>query len=126
MAAPLIRKPSTLSRPTWLLPAKSVIKPVGSLSAVCLGLLCLAGCVSSTNSNVLVDPLKQRLLAREDIALQNLVLSKTPYYAVGGDDAPYYDGPAVEPPLPEPDLNLLPEDLPPFDDIDPQPQTGGQ
>jgi len=66
---------------------------------------------------VLIDPLKQRLIAREDIALQNLLFGRMPTYASGGSysylDAPY-DGPAIEPPLP--DLSLLPEDLPPWEE----------
>ena len=98
--------------------------------AFCLSLLCwAAGCASNPNSDVLIDPLKQRLIAREDIALQNLLLARTPAYSYAGTggggtysywDAPY-DGPAVEPPLP--DLNLLPEDMPPWDEVpEPAPQ----
>jgi hypothetical protein len=84
----------------------------------------LAGCTSNPNNDVLVDPLKQRLIAREDIALQNLLLERMPAYSDAGSsggsrsysylDAPY-DGPAVEPPLP--DLNLLPEDMPPWEEF---------
>lgn len=83
-------------------------------------LLCLAGC-ASPNSSVLVDPLKQRLLAREDVALQNLLFARMPAYGAAGPGGAYsyldapYDGPSVEPPLP--DLNLLPEDMPPWDDV---------
>ena len=103
-----------LSRPDAFLPVRAVL----------LGCLCwAAGCASNPNNETLVDPLKQRLLAREDIALQNLLLARTPAYSYAGSgrggsysylDAPY-DGPAVEPPLP--DLNLLPEDMPPWDDM---------
>ncbi len=86
-----------------------------------------AGCASNPGNEALVDPLKQRLLAREDIALQNLLLARTPAYSYaspgGGSgrrggyshlDAPY-DGPAIEPPLP--DLNMLPEDMPPWEEF---------
>ena len=84
-------------------------------------LLFLSGCAANPDNDVLVDPLKQRLIAREDIALQNLLFARTPAsnYAVSGGgsysylDAPY-DGPAIEPPLP--DLSLLPEDLPPWEE----------
>ena len=83
-------------------------------------LLALAGCATNPNSDVLVDPLKQRLIAREDIALQNLLLERMPVYAAYDSDAgPRYDGPAVEPPLP--DLNLLPEDMPPWEELPPIP-----
>jgi hypothetical protein len=86
----------------------------------CVLLLCLVGC-ASPNGSVLVDPLKQRLLAREDVALQNLLFARMPAYGAAGSSGAYsyldapYDGPAVEPPLP--DLNLLPEDMPPWDDV---------
>ncbi|MFM8888192.1 MAG: hypothetical protein ACKOKC_17475 [Chthoniobacterales bacterium] len=69
---------------------------------------------------MLVDPLKQRLIAREDIALQNLLFARTPAYVSSGSSGSYsyldapYDGPAIEPPLP--DLSLLPEDLPPWEE----------
>ena len=88
-----------------------------SLLAVCF-FLSLAGCASAPNSDVLVDPLKQRLIAREDIALQNLLLDRMPAYSVGGSgsDEPY-SGPSIEPPLP--DLNLLPEDMPPWEELPP-------
>jgi hypothetical protein len=103
---------------------------------VCVVLLSgAAGCATDANNKALVDPLKQRLLAREDIALQNLLLARAPAYSYSGGgrggaysylDAPY-DGPAIEPPLP--DLNMLPEDMPPWDDFpeetpasEPQPQ----
>lgn len=84
-------------------------------------LLLVAGCAARPNNDVLVDPLKQRLIAREDIALQNLLFARTPAYISSGSgggsysylDAPY-DGPAIEPPLP--DLSLLPEDLPPWEE----------
>ncbi|MFM8809473.1 MAG: hypothetical protein ACKOJB_11340, partial [Chthoniobacterales bacterium] len=82
-------------------------------------LLCLAGCASNPNSDVLVDPLKQRLIAREDIALQNLLFARTPAYSGGGYFDEAYDGPVVEPPLP--DLSLLPEDLPPWEEVSPAP-----
>lgn len=85
-----------------------------------LVLLCLAGCASNPNSDVLVDPLKQRLIAREDIALQNLLVARVPAYSGGGYFDEPYDGPVVEPPLP--DLSLLPEDLPPWEDVS---QTAG-
>lgn len=82
----------------------------------------MVGCASNPNADVLIDPLKQRLLAREDIALQNLLLARTPAYSyAGGGGRAYsyldepYEGPAVEPPLP--DLNLLPEDMPPWEDF---------
>ena len=57
-------------------------------------------------------------MAREDIALQNLLLARMPAYTYAAPssgsylDAPY-DGPAIEPPLP--DLSPLPEDLPPVE-----------
>lgn len=89
-------------------------------------LLLSAGCATGPHSDVLIDPLKQRLIAREDIALQNLLFARMP--ADGSPatssgrsylDAPY-DGPAIEPPLP--DLNLLPEDPPPWEEkLDPLP-----
>lgn len=75
----------------------------------------MAGCAAPGGNEALADPLKQRLLAREDISLQNLLFARTPVYSLPGGsahDAPY-DGPAVEPPLP--DLSLLPEDLPPLE-----------
>ena len=83
-------------------------------------LLFLVGC-ASPNSDVLVDPLKQRLIAREDVALQNLLFARMPAYGAAGPGGAYsyldapYDGPAIEPPLP--DLNLLPEDMPLWDDV---------
>lgn len=104
------------------------IKSLVSQSVASLILLWVAGCASNPNSDVLIDPLKQRLLAREDIALQNLLFARTPAYSYAGSsgggrsysylDAPY-DGPAVEPPLP--DLNLLPEDMPPWEELEPLP-----
>ena len=119
-------KLNRLSRPDALLP----------LRAVLLCVLCwAAGCASNPGNEALVDPLKQRLLAREDIALQNLLLARTPAYSYAGSgggsgrrggysylDAPY-NGPAIEPPLP--DLNMLPEDMPPWEDLPeptPEPQ----
>ena len=118
-----MRKPSILSSPTWLLPSRTWIKALVSFSRSIVVLLCLAGCAASPNSDVLVDPLKQRLIAREDIALQNLLFGRMPAYSDAGPsgggrsysylDAPY-DGPAIEPPLP--DLSLLPEDLPPWEE----------
>lgn len=105
-------------------------RPDGRLPSRCFlfVLLCAAaGCASNPGNEALVDPLKQRLLAREDIALQNLLLARTPAYSYAGSgggsgrrggssylDAPY-DGPAIEPPLP--DLNMLPEDMPPWEDF---------
>ncbi len=90
-------------------------------------LLFLAGCASHPNTDVLIDPLKQRLLAREDIALQNLLFARMPGYGYAGGgsylDDPY-DGPAVEPPLP--DLNLLPEDMPPWEEFADQPEAEPQ
>ena len=97
-----------------------------------LALPFLAGCASPNADNTLADPLKQRLLAREDNALQNLLLARTPadnFYAGPGAgsgrrgastylDTPY-DGPAVEPPLP--DLNMLPEDMPPWEEFPEEP-----
>lgn len=82
--------------------------------------LVVASCASKVNNNDLADPLEQRLLAREDKTLQNLLASRV--RAGGSTDAAAgssywngtYDGPAVEPPLP--DLNLLPEDLPQWDE----------
>jgi len=115
-----MKKPSILSRPTWLLPARTTIKAV----LACVVLASLAGCAGNPNNEILIDPLKQRLIAREDIALQNLLLARTPVYSYAGSsgggrsysylDEPY-DGPAIEPPLP--DLNLLPEDMPPWEDV---------
>ena len=99
--------------------------------AAALALPFLAGCASPHADSTLADPLKQRLLAREDNALQNLLLAHTPadsYAGPGGGagrrgsfsylDAPY-DGPAVEPPLP--DLNMLPEDMPPWEEFPEEP-----
>ena len=97
-----------------------------------LALPFLAGCASPNADNTLADPLKQRLLAREDNALQNLLLARIPadnFYAGPGAgsgrrgastylDTPY-DGPAVEPPLP--DLNMLPEDMPPWEEFPEEP-----
>lgn len=91
-------------------------------ATACLAIL-LPGCAANDPAgDLLADPLKQRLLAREDIALQNLLLARTPAYSYAGGargtysylDEPY-DGPAIEPPLP--DLNLLPEDMPPWEDF---------
>jgi hypothetical protein len=93
-----------------------------------LALFCwTTGCATGPDTEALVDPLKQRLMAREDIALQNLLLARTPAYSYapsgggagrGGSysylDAPY-DGPAIEPPLP--DLNMLPDDMPPWEEL---------
>ena len=76
-------------------------------------LILLAGCASPHDGGLLIVPLRQRLLAREDVALQNLLLARMPA-SYSYLDAPY-DGPAVEPPLP--DLNLLPEDLPPWEEV---------
>ena len=95
--------------------------PFCLLSCAVLVIL-ITGCASSPDNEALVDPLKQRLVAREDIALQNLLLARTPAYSYAGGardtysylDEPY-EGPAVEPPLP--DLNLLPEDMPPWEDF---------
>ena len=92
------------------------------LFLACLATL-LPGCAANDPAgDLLADPLKQRLLAREDIALQNLLLARTPAYSyAGGGGSAYsyldepYDGPSVEPPLP--DLNLLPEDMPPWEDF---------
>ena len=111
-------KLSGSSRPDGLLCLRTVLVVV---------LCCLSGCATNADNEALVDPLKQRLLAREDIALQNLLLARTPAYGSapsgGGSgrhggysylDAPY-DGPAIEPPLP--DLNMLPEDMPPWEDF---------
>jgi hypothetical protein len=104
-------------------PAKVISfgRPTSWLAAIAL---LAAGCAGNPNNDVLIDPLKQRLIAREDIALQNLLLARTPVYSYAGSsgggrsysylDAPY-DGPAIEPPLP--DLNLLPEDMPPWEDV---------
>jgi len=106
--------PALLSRPD---------RQIRCLACV-LSLLLLAGCASDPNNDVLVDPLKQRLLAREDIALQNLLLARAPAYGYAEGSSSYldepYDGPSIEPPLP--DLNLLPEDMPAWDEI---PETGG-
>jgi hypothetical protein len=123
-----MKKPSLLSRPTWLLPARTTIKTV----TACAALVSLAGCATNPNNEVLIDPLKQRLIAREDIALQNLLFERMPAYGYAGSsgggrsysylDAPY-DGPVVEPPLP--DLNLLPEDMPPWEEIEPLPPLPG-
>lgn len=103
-----------LSRPDGLLPLRVFL----------FVFLCgVAGCATNPDNEALVDPLKQRLLAREDIALQNLLLARTPAYSYAGSggrsaysylDAPY-DGPAIEPPLP--DLNMLPDDMPPWEDF---------
>jgi hypothetical protein len=94
-----------------------------------LAALFLAGCASSPNDGILVDPLKQRLIAREDVALQNLLFTRTPAYAYGRSgggssfwDMPY-DGAVIEPPLP--DLNLLPEDMPPWDEVEASLEAGG-
>lgn len=93
----------------------------------CAPLLLVMGC-ATPESSVLIDPLKQRLLAREDVALQNLLFARLPAYPADGPrsstsssylDAPY-DGPAIEPPLP--DLNMLPEDIPPWEEV---PSTSG-
>jgi hypothetical protein len=123
-----MKKPSILSRPTWLLPARTTIKTVSA----CAVLVSLAGCAGNPNNDVLIDPLKQRLIAREDIALQNLLFARVPAYSYaapsgGGRSYSYldepYDGPVVEPPLP--DLNLLPEDMPPWEELEPLPQVPG-
>ncbi len=116
-----MKKPSILSRPTSLLRATATTKVMSILSAtprLAAVALAVAGCATNPNNDVLIDPLKQRLIAREDIALQNLLLERMPAYtyAASGSgsylDQPY-DGPAIEPPLP--DLSLLPEDLPPWE-----------
>lgn len=115
-----MRKQSILSRPTWPLPTKAKTETL-RVGLVACAALTMAGCASNPNAEVLIDPLKQRLIAREDIALQNLLFARTPAYISSGSgggsysylDAPY-DGPAIEPPLP--DLSLLPEDLPPWEE----------
>lgn len=96
-------------------PSMARIKALISLLGAVVVLLCLAGCASNPNHEFLVDPLKQRLIAREDIALQNMLFARTPAYSGGGYFDEPYDGPIVEPPLP--DLNLLPADLPPWEDV---------
>jgi len=125
-----MRKPSISSRPTWLLSWKKAIKAAPTQARKCLLSVALiaSSCATSPQSDVLVDPLKQRLIAREDVALQNLLFARTPAYAyqgAGGSsfwDAPY-DGTAIEPPLP--DLSLLPEDLPPWDEVEALLEAGG-
>ncbi len=127
-----MRKPSTSSSRTWSLLAKKTLEVALAHQARCCyvgAALFVTGCASSPHSDVLIDPLKQRLLAREDVALQNLLFARAPVYAYQGAgggssfwDAPY-DGPTIEPPLP--DLNLLPEDLPPWDEVEAQLETGG-
>lgn len=117
-----MKKPSILSRRTSLLPTKTEINNT-ALRWIACSMLVIAGCAASPNSDVLVDPLRQRLIAREDIALQNLLFGRMPAYGDASPsgagrsysylDAPY-DGPAIEPPLP--DLSLLPEDLPPWEE----------
>lgn len=89
---------------------------LGALTALLLS----SGCANGPHSDDLIDPLKQRLIAREDIAMQKLLFARTATYGSpvgpgGGSylDAPY-DGPAIEPPLP--DLSLLSEDLPPWEE----------
>jgi hypothetical protein len=110
----------------------AVARAFALFARTALALPFLAGCAVSDADSTLADPLKQRLLAREDNALQNLLLARTPadnYYAGAGGgsgrrgpsaylDAPY-DGPAVEPPLP--DLNMLPEDMPPWEEFPEEP-----
>ena len=101
--------------------AKTRTRSVFDSLCALLSAAALAGCAANPNSEVLIDPLKQRLIAREDIALQNLLFARTPAHISSGPsgssysylDAPY-DGPAIEPPLP--DLSLLPEDLPPWEE----------
>ena len=89
---------------------------LGALTA----LLLASGCANSQHIDDLIDPLKQRLIAREDIAMQNLLFARTATYGspVGPGGGSYldepYDGPAIEPPLP--DLSLLSEDLPPWEE----------
>lgn len=131
MAAPFMRKPSTSSSRTWSLSVKKKLEVALARQArcCCLGAaLLVTGCANSTNDGVLVDPLKQRLIAREDVALQNLLFARIPAYAyqgAGGSsfwDAPY-EGTAIEPPLP--DLSLLPEDLPPWDEVEALLEAGG-
>ena len=123
--------PLGLCRPSYSqhTPANARVQGLRTFSGILLGLLCLAGCAGNPNSDILVDPLKQRLIAREDIALQNLLFARTPAYISSGSgggsysyvDAPY-DGPAIEPPLP--DLSLLPEDLPPWEEkLEPLPSV---
>ena len=116
-----MRKPSTLSKTTFLLFAAAVTEPSAALRAACAWVviaLSITGCATNPNNDVLADPLKQRLIAREDIALQNLLLERMPVYAAYDSDAEArYDGPAIEPPLP--DLNLLPEDMPPWEELPP-------
>lgn len=110
-----------LSSPERRIAAARAISLTGAF-VICL--LLLPGCASNPNNDVLVDPLKQRLLAREYIALQNLLLSRAPAYGYSDAGSSYldepYDGPSIEPPLP--DLNLLPEDMPAWDEI---PESGG-
>jgi len=108
---------------------RSAEKTLAAPAAAVVLLLVSAGCAAHPDHALSVDPLKQRLLAREEAALENLRLDRAPVYAytpsAGGGgrlpvysylDAPY-DGPPVEPPLP--DLNLLPEDLPPWGEAAP-------
>lgn len=105
-----------LSSPNRRIRAPKVIL-CSAVSAVFLSLL--TGCAVNPDNEALVDPLKQRLLAREDIALQNLLLARAPVYSSTGGGSSHldepYDGPVIEPPLP--DLNLLPEDMPAWDEI---------
>lgn len=82
-------------------------------------LLCVAtataGCASVGPLAAPTDALRERLLAREDLGWQQLLIERSPGLDAAGA-AWNYTGPAVEPPLPEPDLSLMPEELPVWTD----------
>jgi len=75
----------------------------------------LGGCAAGWGANDATDPLYARLLIRESRSWQALSQSPAAPPASapvsGSSDIPYV-GPPVEPPLPEPDLGLVPEDVP--------------
>jgi|GEM_PF-4981904 len=83
-----------------------------------LTLTCLlpGGCASGSGAKDATDPLYARLLIRESRSWQALSQSQSalPVFAPSSaapSDIPYV-GPPVEPPLPEPDFGLVPEDVP--------------
>lgn len=75
----------------------------------------LGGCAAGWSAKDATDPLYARLLIRENRSWQALSQNQVapPASAISavGSDIPYV-GPPVEPPLPEPDLGLIPEDVP--------------
>ena len=85
--------------------------------AIFLTIACplLGGCAAGRGAKDATDPLYTRLLIRESRSWQALSQNQATPPALapsaGGSDIPYV-GPPIEPPLPEPDFGLIPEDVP--------------